>query len=311
VRLTRVAVVVAAMALAAPALAQAVAPAGVTGISLDARVELAWQPVLGASAYQVYRGTSMGAITTRVTPSVGTTSTTFSDATAANGTTYYYAVRAIEGGTESADSLVVQATPRLPSCTTGNPIVRENCFPGDAGWRVQSTASVSSGGIEGYATATSVDKGGSVGLKVNSAAGSTFRIEIYRSGFYGATGGRLISTIRRVPGAAQPTCATDGPTGLIDCSTSTRAGRRRCRSAPGCTSRRPGTGATIRLYVSGTQVATRAAGGSMANSSGPLRLGGNAVWGEWLRGRLDEVRVYNRALSTAEILAEMNRAVRQ
>ena len=33
----------------------------------------------------------------------------------------------------------------------------------------------------------------------------------------------------------------------------------------------------------------------------PLKIGGNAVWGEWFDGRIDEVRVYRRALSAAEI----------
>jgi hypothetical protein len=40
-----------------------------------------------------------------------------------------------------------------------------------------------------------------------------------------------------------------------------------------------------------------------------LRIGGNAVWNEWFQGRIDEVRVYNRALSAAEIAADMNTPV--
>ena len=35
----------------------------------------------------------------------------------------------------------------------------------------------------------------------------------------------------------------------------------------------------------------------MAASTGVLRLGGNGVWGEWFAGLIDEVRVYDRALS--------------
>jgi hypothetical protein len=45
----------------------------------------------------------------------------------------------------------------------------------------------------------------------------------------------------------------------------------------------------------------------MPNSSGPLRIGGNSVWlSEWFRGELAELRVYNRALSEAEIRADMD-----
>ena len=36
-------------------------------------------------------------------------------------------------------------------------------------------------------------------------------------------------------------------------------------------------------------------------STGPFRLGGNGVWGEWFAGLIDEVRVYDRALSASEI----------
>ena len=66
-------------------------------------------------------------------------------------------------------------------------------------------------------------------------------------------------------------------------------------------------GATLRLYVNGSQAASLAAGGAMAISTGPLKLGGNAVWGEWFAGQLDDVRVYNRALSTAEIQGDLAR----
>jgi hypothetical protein len=68
-------------------------------------------------------------------------------------------------------------------------------------------------------------------------------------------------------------------------------------------------GATMRLYVNGVQVKSRAQTGSTAVSSGMLRIGGNTVWGEYFAGLIDEVRLYNRALSAAEIQADMNTAV--
>jgi hypothetical protein len=68
-------------------------------------------------------------------------------------------------------------------------------------------------------------------------------------------------------------------------------------------------GAMLRLYVNGVQVASRAQTGLITTTTGPLRTGGNAIWGEYFQGRLDEVRVYNRALSQAEIQADMNLAI--
>jgi hypothetical protein len=68
-------------------------------------------------------------------------------------------------------------------------------------------------------------------------------------------------------------------------------------------------GSTLRLYVNGRPVLRIAATGALAASRGPLRIGGNSVWGEWFRGRIDEVRIYDRALSPSEILADRHRAV--
>jgi hypothetical protein len=68
-------------------------------------------------------------------------------------------------------------------------------------------------------------------------------------------------------------------------------------------------GSTLRLYVNGALVSSTAASGSIAASTGVLRIGGNGVWPEWFAGLIDEVRVYNRALSAAEIQSDMNTAV--
>jgi hypothetical protein len=70
-------------------------------------------------------------------------------------------------------------------------------------------------------------------------------------------------------------------------------------------------GTTQRLYVNGALVASRAQTGSMTTSTSPLRIGGNNAWaGEFFGGLIDEVRVYNRALSVTEIQGDMNAAVR-
>ncbi len=68
-------------------------------------------------------------------------------------------------------------------------------------------------------------------------------------------------------------------------------------------------GVTQRLYVNGNQVASRAVGGTLVNSAGALRFGGNAVWSEWFAGRLDEIRVYDRTLTQAELQADMSTPV--
>ena len=49
--------------------------------------------------------------------------------------------------------------------------------------------------------------------------------------------------------------------------------------------------------------------GALLISTGALRIGGNSVWGEFFQGRLDEIRIYNRALTPAEIQTDMNTPV--
>src|SRR4051794_26177410 len=118
-RVTPVPLLVVIAVLMLPAVAQAAAPAqGVSAMALDGRIELAWQPAAGASGYAVYRGTTATSITTRVTPLGGQLGTSFVDTGAVNGTTYFYTVRSIESGFESADSLVVQATAAATACSS-------------------------------------------------------------------------------------------------------------------------------------------------------------------------------------------------
>jgi hypothetical protein len=40
-------------------------------------------------------------------------------------------------------------------------------------------------------------------------------------------------------------------------------------------------GTTLRLYVNGTQVASRSVSGAIRTSSRALRIGGNTIWGEY------------------------------
>src|SRR5882724_6206253 len=67
-------------------------------------------------------------------------------------------------------------------------------------------------------------------------------------------------------------------------------------------------GATVRLYVNGVQVASQAQTTPFAATTGTLQIGADS-YGEFFAGRIDEVRIYNRALSAAEIQTDMNTAV--
>ena len=86
--------------------------------------------------------------------------------------------------------------------------------------------------------------------------------------------------------------------------------RHRARSPTGAWTHLAATydGTTQRLYVNGTQVATLALTGAIVDLDlRRCKIGGNSVWAEWFSGLIDEVRVYNRALSAAEIQARHER----
>ena len=68
-------------------------------------------------------------------------------------------------------------------------------------------------------------------------------------------------------------------------------------------------GATLRLYVNGTQVASKARTGNLATSANPLQIGGDSLNGQNFNGIIDEVRIYNVALTQAQIQSDMNTPV--
>jgi len=63
-------------------------------------------------------------------------------------------------------------------------------------------------------------------------------------------------------------------------------------------------GASWKFYVNGTLVASRAFAAPIGVSTGALRIGGNNIWPEWFKGQIDEVRIYSRALSAAEVVLD-------
>ncbi|MCL4509140.1 MAG: hypothetical protein M1296_06410, partial [Chloroflexi bacterium] len=120
--------------------------------------------------------------------------------------------------------LSVFGAPTPPVLATGpcsppvvNPIVCENSLPGTppSVWDVSGAGGTN---IQGFATDISVNLGGAISFKVDTHA-SSYRLDIYRMGYYGGDGARFITTI--YPFAplpqVQPPCLTQTTTGLVDC----------------------------------------------------------------------------------------------
>jgi hypothetical protein len=100
------------------------------------------------------------------------------------------------------------------SACTGNPIVVENCLPGNPSseWDVSGAGDPS---IQGFATDISVNRGDTVVFKIDATA--SYRLDVYRMGYYGGAGARRVTTISPVAAQNQPACLSDATTGLIDC----------------------------------------------------------------------------------------------
>jgi len=64
-------------------------------------------------------------------------------------------------------------------------------------------------------------------------------------------------------------------------------------------------GSSLVFYVNGVATRTTAVTGNIQTSTMSLRIGGNTIWGEYFQGQIDEVRVYNRALTQSEIQTDM------
>lgn len=87
------------------------APTGVSTAAGDALVTLAWNTVIGATGYRVFRAETEGSAYVQVADLAGQS---FVDNAVVNGATYYYIVRAYDSTRESADSVQVFATPVAP-----------------------------------------------------------------------------------------------------------------------------------------------------------------------------------------------------
>ena len=68
-------------------------------------------------------------------------------------------------------------------------------------------------------------------------------------------------------------------------------------------------GANVRFYLNGTLVATTAHTGTIASSTNPLTIGGDNIYGQNFAGLIDNVRVYNVALTTAQIQTDQTTPV--
>jgi hypothetical protein len=108
---------------------------------------------------------------------------------------------------------------RSPASRPGraNPVQIENALPGTAAWRLPQAPGRA---IEGYASEVSAVPGDVVDLHVSTVPAARYRIDVYREGWYGGVGGRLVSCVPNCSGdeqgAPRPVPPFDRATGYLN-----------------------------------------------------------------------------------------------
>jgi hypothetical protein len=96
-----------------------------------------------------------------------------------------------------------------------NRIQKENAKPGTRDWQLAKTRqtpgkinpNLANGRcpwIEGYCSANSIRAGETLKVMVSTNPASSFKLEIFRTGYYNGDGGRLMRTFDDLEGIAQP-----------------------------------------------------------------------------------------------------------
>jgi fibronectin type 3 domain-containing protein len=302
------------------------APTGLSMTVTGSTVKLAWAAAsddVGVDHYNLYRSTSPGFTPAAANRIAEPTTTGYSDVGLAAGS-YFYKLTAVDAaGNESTPS--DQATATVDAQTTTGGLVAAYGMDAGSGTTLVDQSGNHNNGTLSNATWSASGKFG----KALSFDGTNAFVSVPDSNSLDATSGLTVE------GWAKP----DGSTGFRALAVKETSGNIVYGLYANSDSNRPqsqvsttnplklldGTGTlpantwshvaftydgtTERLYVNGTQVESVAVSGAINTSTGALKIGGDAIWGEWFSGLIDEVRVYNRALSVAEIGQDMNTSI--
>ena len=103
-----------------------------------------------------------------------------------------------------------------PAPPPSSPIAAENQLAGTPDWQINQGAAEHE--VEGYASVTSAAPGDAVTLFVNASEPRSVTWQLYRLGYYGGSGGRLVAVGDPFPVAPQAPCPVDATTGMVECA---------------------------------------------------------------------------------------------
>jgi hypothetical protein len=301
----------------------AAAPASPTGLAANGwngPVQLSWTASVGATSYNVLRSTTSGSGYASLATNVLTT--TYSDATATDGVTYYYVVTATNSGGTSANSTQASALVSKPRVSlklddgtgttaadasgngwTGTLVNGPLWVAGRSGSSVwfdgsNDYASLPTGVVNGLSTAT-------ISFWADLDSLPTWaRLFDFGSGSVGATTGAYMMLTPKSSASkirfAITTSGYNNEQGIESASVLPVTGWHHVAITL--------NGATGTLYVDGVQ-----AGQNTAMTLTPASIGAStqnwisrSQWNaDYFPGRVDEFRVYPRAFSSTEVASVM------
>jgi hypothetical protein len=100
--------------------------------------------------------------------------------------------------------------------TAQNAIVLENQKTGTTDWQIGGTNLANNNEIAGYGNASSINKGQALNLKISLAQAGKYNLDVYRLGYYGGAGGRLVSSVVGLNGVTQAAATIDPTTRLVE-----------------------------------------------------------------------------------------------
>jgi hypothetical protein len=113
-------------------------------------------------------------------------------------------------------SATALATSCQAASSAKNPVAAENTCQGTTTWQQDHPVGADDA-VEAFMAPVSVDAGGTVDLFVSTTA-PTYSFQVFRLGYYGGLGGRLMYTSARLEGIHQPAPTFDPSTRMVSCS---------------------------------------------------------------------------------------------
>jgi fibronectin type 3 domain-containing protein len=294
------------------------APTGLVGTSGNQQAVLDWNNNGEAdlAGYHVYRATASGGPFTRITPSPIATSA-YTNTGLTNGTTYFFRVTAIDTGTlESTPSSTVSVTPSVAGGGDGSL---------QAHWRLDETSGTTASDSSGNARHGTVAGGAvfSTGVLSNALTfdGANDVVTTPLSFNFASW---TVSLWVRSPTAPSASAVSgpihsdnleinwNHPTASVQGSATVRVGWNWYGASFGPLSGNTWyhlvatyDGENLRTYKNGALITTNAqpSGPSDAPLSTTFTMGRHSTASQFFTGSLDDVRVYNRALSLSEVAA--------